>query len=324
MYASIHTVEIRSEQTPDFSEADESLITKKRLVKDERTGKITNYIVVNPNNYYEGEDDEVWCYSDFEDVMTDFTETLKLHDREYSRIDIRVDCYEDRYLEYFKLNSLLTGLLSNKFTFRNNESTISMGQKTRFKNSVYLKGRLWDIEYYDKKKESQDKFPCKARLEFRLRLNRQTRKAIPDVVALLFDRLENLDTYYDECLENFNNHLYTHYKWVEEHEPLKGRKDNVTPYVKENQDAFFSRKQIREFCKMCEIKNYEGRANDIVRRTGIELISRKNVREYIAGTFVPERIKKGAIYMKTNTERIKSKNISGIIISFTKIISEFP
>jgi hypothetical protein len=276
MYASIHTVEICSKQIPVLDELDKGAV-KLRPSYNWNTGEITNYMVVNPHNY-DGDELLLYCY--FEDTMRDLTEKMKLSDWKYNRVDIRLDSYDDNYQAYFKLNALLIGLLNMKCNFKGGEPVISTGLMTRLKCSVFVKNDQWAIEYYDKKKESQDRFPCKARLEFRMK--RLSGKTPLEVMELLFRRLEKLDSYYKEWLEKLNKCLYAHYCATNEHLLTKIGKCNVTAFVKKHEEVFYSRKQISDFCKMCGVEKFEGRANDIVRRTGMELISQKDIREYIA------------------------------------------
>ena len=171
LIASVHTIQIDSVDSPALQEGDTRFI-KSRLNQNWRTGEITSKSIINPHNY---EYQEIFNYSKYSSVMQELTETVGLSDFSYSWIDFRLDSYEDNYLEYFKLNSLLTGLLTMKYRFKNNEPTESTGQRTRLKCRVYVKNQRIAVEYYDKKKESLDRFPCKARLEFReLRANSKT------------------------------------------------------------------------------------------------------------------------------------------------------
>ena len=276
----IHTVEIRSNQRPFLGEVDEKAVKVYRR-PNRKTGKDVSLIIINPNSYYSYYDDEVLKYSLFERIMMKLTKDLKIRKYEYSRIDIKLDCYEDdSYIKYYKLNTLFIDLLTMAYNFKNNEATESRGRRTRFPRGCYVKNQQWCVDYYDKGKESDYKFLCKSRLEFRMM--KIAGKSPVDVVRLLFSRLNKLDTYYEKYLVKCNKDLYTHYKWALNKLPLQGRKDILTSYVRENEDAFYSINQLEHFCKMCGVSNYKARAKSIARTCGIEFVSRKEIREYIA------------------------------------------
>jgi len=278
LFASIHTVEIRSRKRPVLDEIGENIV-KVRYRTRRSTGKDVCCIVINPHNYY---NDEIFEYSLFEDVMVELTKKMKLRkeDWQYSRVDVRLDCFEDNYQEYFKLNALLIDLLAIKYTVKNREATVSIGHRTRFKRGVYIKNQTFCVDYYDKGAECQHRFPCKARLEFRpMKLNG---KSPTEVVKLLFNKLNKLDSFYEKCLIECNKGLYNNYLWKNEHQPLKGKNGILTPYIWENQDVVYNMKQLKKFCRMCGINNFEGRAKSIKRTCDIEIICQKEIKDYIS------------------------------------------
>ena len=248
---------------------------------NKNTGEFVSRIFINPHNYYSNNNREILEYSLFEKVMTELTERMELHEWQYSRIDVRLDSYENNYQEYFKLNALFIDLFTMAYIFKNGEATESMGHRSRSKCGVYIKNQNMSVDYYDKNKESRGKFPCKARLEFRMmKLNG---KSPTDVIKVLFRRFENLDSYYHENIKECNKSLLRNYKWTKKNRPLKDRNDILTPYIWENQDVFYNMKQLECFCKMCGVGNPAVRAKSIARKTcKIEFISKKNISDYIA------------------------------------------
>ena len=276
LIASVHTVQVDSADLPVIQEGETRFI-KSRLIRNRQTGEITSKNIINPHNY---EYQEILNYSKYKTVMQELTETVGLSDYSYSRIDFRLDSYEDNYLEYFKLNSLLTGLLTMKYRFKNNEPTESTGQRTRLKCSVYVKNQRIAVEYYDKKKESLDRFPCKARLEFReLRADGKTPE---DVAHLWFARLDNLAGYYNVLQLRYNKSLFEHYQyWLEANKLTTSGSNFLTAFVRENQDAIFSIRQLEKFCEMCGVKNPASRAKNIKKTCNIECFSYNDIKSYI-------------------------------------------
>jgi len=201
-------------------------------------------------------------------------------DYEYDRIDIRLDSYSDNYSEYFKLNSLLIGLFSMEFIFKNNEPTESIGHWTRDKFSIFSKNQHIEVEYYNKKKESQNKYPCKARLEFRAKkLNIESPK---DLLQLWFTRFDKLTRHFDKLQEKNNCNMLQYYpKWLEANYPKGENRNALTAFVREHQNLFFTKIQIENFCSLLGIANPQSRAKNIIQSAKIECISYNNIKTYI-------------------------------------------
>ncbi|MCL2637194.1 MAG: hypothetical protein FWD48_02375 [Oscillospiraceae bacterium] len=275
--ASIHTVEIRSWQKPVLFEVDENAV-EVHYRTNRKTGKTACYIKMNPHGLA---GNEVLEFSLFEQVIAKSIKMMKIRKWEYSRIDVRLDCYDDSYQEYYKLNAFIVDLFTMSYSFKNDEATGSMGHRSRFKRSVYVKNQYICIDYYDKGKESLYRFPCKARLEFRMM--KLKGKSPEDVIKQLFIRLDKIIKFYNEYLNECNKNLFDNYLWTKKHRPLKERNDIITPYIWANQDVFYNMKQLEEFCKMCGVGNPGVRAKSIARKTcSVEFISHKNVCDYIS------------------------------------------
>lgn len=278
--ASIHTTEIHAKRAPVLDGLGESLV-KVHYTTDQSTGKLISHIIVNP--HCDGE--EVLTFSEYEEAMAALVKKMNLRRYEYDRLDIRLDSYEDNYLEYFKLNGLFIGLFTMVYRFRNDEPIISFGQQSRRNHSIYVKNQLMGIEYYDKKKQSDNKFPCKARLEFRaLKLNG---KRPEDVVKRWFKRCNKLENYFDQFTDKCNESLFRHYKaWLEKNQLSNGKSGLLMSFIRENQDIVYTTKQLEKFCRMCGVDTSESRAKNIGKK--IELISRRDIREYI--TMIKESV----------------------------------
>lgn len=275
--ASIHTVEIHSSYPP-FLENVKKNVARVRFEPSKKTGKLVSHVVVNPHNFGDG---EVLTFSEYEDVMSALTKKIKLRKYKYDRLDIRLDSYEDNYHEYFKLNALLVGLFSMVYKFKNDEPVISLGQQTRLNHSVYVKNQLMGIEYYNKKKQSDNKYPCKARLEFRaFKLNGKCPIA---VVKQWFKRCDRLENYFSQFLDKCNDSLLCHYeKWQAENQMQKSESVMLRYFVRENQDIIFTKTQLEEFLQLCGVYSPESRAKNIRKSCEIEMISWQDIRDYIA------------------------------------------
>jgi hypothetical protein len=274
--ASIHTVQIRSSYVAAFQTMDDKMV-KVRQTLDNETGEHISHSIINPNNYGVG---ELLKYSQYEAVMSALMKKAGVSDYKYDRIDFRFDSYEDTFLEYYKLNSLLLGLFTMEYKFRNNEPTESVGQITRSKQGVGIKNQSMELVYYDKEKESNGKNPCKARLELRSKL--LDGKQPTAAAALWFTRLDKAKRHFTELQKHYNASLYTHYlAWRKESCPENKNKDMITAFVRENRNCFFTKRQLQEFCAMCGVKSPKYRAKNLKQSCGLEFFSQKDVRTYI-------------------------------------------
>ena len=285
--ASIHTVEIHSNRRPLHGVLGEEVI-KVTCKPGRKTGKLISRSIINPHEYGYG---EITNYSLYEEAMSEITEEVGLRNYEYSRVDIRLDCFEDNYLEYVKLNGLLLGLFSIAYKVINDDVTVNSGLRKRFVHGVYLKNQSMGIEYYDKKKQSQNKFPCKARLEFRA--FKLKGKCPVDVMNTWNRRLGRLERYYDKFLDECNEDLYRYYEyWLKKNQLDNSAKSTLRCFIRENQGIVFTTKQLERFCLMCGWN--EGRGKRIHDTLHIEMISQSDIRRYIS------KIKKEiARYMET-------------------------
>ena len=274
--ASIHTVEVHGGNIADFLGMDCRLVKPHQNI-NKSTGEIVCHCIINPHYYVV---DEILKYSEYEEVMASILEQANVTDYEYDRVDIRLDSYEENYQDYFKLNSLLLGLFTMRYMFKNDEPTESAGQITRHKCGVYVKNQQISIDYYDKKKESENKYPCKARLEFRaMKLKGKTPKEVAD---LWFKRLNNALGYYKELQEKYNCGLYQYYlKWLKDNFPKSKGKDKLRYFVRENKDCFFTPQQLEAFCELCGVEKPTSRAKSLKRTCGIEFITYSDIKIYV-------------------------------------------
>ena len=275
--ASIHTVSVRSNYSEALQAMDNKIV-KTHTKLDSETGELRSHSIINPH-YYNNE--EIMSYSLYENTMSAIMKEAGVSDYEYDRIDIRLDRYEDDYLEYFKLNSLLINLFAMEYRFKNNEPTESAGHRTRKKCSIFARNRTMGIEYYDKNKESEGKYPCKARLEFRaMRLEGKTPL---EVVTLWFKRLDRVVRHYEKVQDSCNAELLKYYKdWVKSNCPKRKRNDMLLAFVRENKDCFYTAKQLENFCVMCGVRNPKSRAKNLKQSCNIEFFSQKDINTYIS------------------------------------------
>ena len=275
--ASIHTVEIHSNCKPRLTGLCKNSMKVHYIFNDD-TGRLTSHCIVNPHSFV---DVEILEYSRYKAVVAKLAKMARLRNYKYDRIDIRLDSYDDNFLEFFKLNSLLIGLFSSAYKFKQGEPNATYGLLARRNHNVYVKNHYMEIEYYDKQKATGNRFDCKARLEFRAK--KLNGKNPISVAELWRNRFEKLDVQYFNFLDSCNKSLYRHYeRWLLQNQSPKTKSDMLLPFIRENQEIVFSTKQLELFCQMCGVKNPKSRAKNICNSCGIETVSLPNIREYIA------------------------------------------
>jgi hypothetical protein len=276
LVASIHTVQLDSVNLPKCENFSENCI-KTTFTPNRKTGIVKSRNIINPHYYGEG---ELTCYSHYENVMKALIQETDLNPCEYSRIDIRLDSYEKNYRNYFKLNSLFIALFAVAFKFKNDEPTVSSGLVTRNECGVYVKNHYMGIDYYDKHKESEGKFPCKARLEFRaMKLKGKSPEEVKD---LWFKRFDKLPDCYEALQDKCNTGLFECYKDRIKQTPKDSGQDILTAFIREHQASIFTARQLIKLCEMCGSKTPVSRAKNLKQTCSIEYISHADIRTYIS------------------------------------------
>lgn len=278
--ASIHTINVRSAAQPhtSYMVADNVLYTRYLPKADVWS------TVVNPNKLH----GDIFSYSEFYATVHDLFNRLNVPDFKYYRTDIRLDSYEDNFKDYYKLNSLLIGLFGLLFNDPNKQAIGHILIHSKELSDISTANQYWEVKYYNKKFQTNDTDPAKARLEFRSLKSTNARGHPPhEVKHMWFKKLDELPKLYNELQSRSNADLYKAYQ---EHcnYNSKGasRKDYLTNFLSSynNGIAVYTRKQLIEFLQMCGLpkQTAEYRADNIIEKVHMEFFSKADIERYIA------------------------------------------
>ena len=267
-----------------------------KLVANIHTTEVTNSPlakIVNPDKEV-----DIIKYSEFKAKMDRKAVFASCAGGEYAyeRIDFKLDSFgENDYLEYLKLNNLLLNLYCMQghggYSVQNKQPSITRGGRTYEIWSIFVFNPEMAINYYNKELEQIGKYEtdeydgikykAKARLEFRVLRLDNTKDPAKALKRILL-RLRKILKAYPALLEKTNEDLHEAFcRWLKRNK----RKDKtglaLTQFVREHSDAIFSREQLRQFLKICGVKNYQQRAKSIADTVSLESISEKEVWKYV-------------------------------------------
>jgi len=273
--ASIHTVNIRSENKPTVrSDAKFINVTG---IPNRVTGEYAYFSKINPHNYA---GKELLKYSEYEEAISAIIQETGLQNYQNNRLDIRFDSYKDNYDEYYKYNSFLVNSFSALFGCKGDEPTESRGQRTRRKKTVFAENYYMKVEYYNKGLECQYRFPPRARLEFR---TLKVKGRCPhEIIKLWIDSLDQCLTMFEQVQHICNEDLLIHYnEWLKENRPKENKGDMLTAFFRGNHTTMFTLNQLERFCELCGINEPKKKAKYIKRRCMIECFSYPDFKGYI-------------------------------------------
>lgn len=274
--ASIHTVEIRSDNKPDIFKCmgcgpvylDKSDIWK---------------VKVNPNDY----GGDIFSYSHLTFLMDSLFFDGKLENPFYYRTDIRLDSYEDNFQDYYKLNLLLISLFAMLFNDSNYQAIAHFLTQSKEFSDISSQNQYWQVKYYNKKFQTNDRDPAKARLEFRsLKSTRKSGYLPIDIKAKWFNKLDKLPALYENLQKQCNQDLLVAYEEYCKYNSKQQRKrDLLTEFFSNYSNGLtvFTRKQLVNFLIECGIEpcKAKDRAEYIIGKCNMEFFSKTTLIEYI-------------------------------------------
>lgn len=277
--ASIHTVDIRSKNMPSIPQNINLKVLKSSYLQKSQQWSIR----INPNKL-EG---DIFCCSEFYATMHKLTGQLQLPDYIYYRTDIRLDSYEDDFKAYYKLNQLLISLFSLLFHDTNGQAISHLLAGSKEFTDISTKNQYWEVKYYNKKFQTNDDDPAKARLEFRsLKSTNRSGYTPHEIKMKWFEKLDQLPKLYDDLQKLCNKMLFNAYQaYCNYNSKYQKKGDYATGFLSNysNGMTIFTRNQLREFLQLCGLseKTASNRTESIIERVYIEFFSRADLERYI-------------------------------------------
>lgn len=278
--ASIHTAGIKSKTKPLIPATVSLDIVRSGYMQ--KTDMWT--LRINPNKLA----GDLFTYSEFCAAMHEICYKMKIENPIYYRTDIRLDSYNDDFQKYYKLNLLLINLFSILFNDSNGQAVAHLLTCSKAFTDISTKNQYWEVKYYDKKFQTHDSDPAKARLEFRsLKSTNADGYAPHEIKEKWFEKLDRLPALYDNLQERCNKALHKAYReYCEYNKNGNSKRDNLTAFLSNYSYSMtiFTRKQLRAFLMECGVSESaaEERAKYIIDKVHIEFFSQEDIKRYIA------------------------------------------
>lgn len=263
---SIHTLEIQSEGMIDkiAEEIVEAVDISNKKVLD----KIITKTIINPNKLYY----DVYDYAEFQKVLTEIVNGLGINKYEITRSDFRLDSYEQNHYErYAKLNRYLISLIAVTYHVRNVYRTEDLFSTKQL--SVAIKNRYFQLEHYDKARESFGKDKAKSRLEARSIKHGQDIQE--EFITHWFKRWDKAIQNRDAVAKRYNSELTQIYIKSLNKYPVPF--PNITSFISQYQNCIYTKKQLIDLLHRIGVPNPENKARNYKNRYGIEFFSKQDI-----------------------------------------------
>ena len=237
------------------------------------------YMRVNPNRNYNGYISTE--YTNFKNVMQGLFDELGVSDFEWKRVDLSFNTLDNKYFaNYTKLNRLLIACLANSTNDKNTYDTKNFWNgRTK---SLATKNQLREMEFYDKKDESQRKSPYYSRLELR---SMRVRGSIEhEFLGVWFERLDNAVKEFEAVQDRFNLNMAEIYL-----EDLTRRKKDrefmsINSFLMTRREYIFTNSQMKKLLMMLGLTEEEAKnkAYNFKKYHTIEYFKREDLEVIIA------------------------------------------
>lgn len=223
---------------------------------------------------------DIFRYSEFKTALDTIIVDGGINNYQVTRVDLRLDTYnEEDYKRYSKLNRIIVSLLGTAYQTKNNYKCVDLFSNQQL--SIAVKNDYFQIEYYDKEKQSQGKDKAKSRLELRsLKVKIPSEEISSEFIESWERRLDKAIEYYGEMQNRYNKELEQIYLQDKEGFPRKFK--NINNFLMQYQECIFTKEQMVELLgRFDEVKNPVNKAKNYKQKYGIEYYSKVDVIEAI-------------------------------------------
>lgn len=276
LYTGIDTIEVKSDT--EIEPAEMAGFVPKYANKNTDTGRY--FYKLNPDKC---NGLQIYHSADYYNVRDYMIEYLNMTNPVKTRIDFRVDSFDDNFKELLKLNKLLILLISEAYKVEN--AYYSINPKTLEELCIRIQNDRIEVENYDKSIEEPDG-NVKNRLEFRSKklyedaaedtkeyteFIKWCKRLDKSVTKLNFERLQ----------DRLNDALMNKYR-----EESKCRGFTVNEFLYKYQNSIFTSRQMSDLYRRFGYKDPEQQAKKYKSRKYIEYFSYRDIVTYV------EKIKK--------------------------------
>lgn len=271
LHGGIHTLSVVGNYTSKNKYKGTDILQEK---VNRKTGEVDTIVKINPNTFACNNDTYISTLKEFRAVMRSIQKSC-LKDFTISRIDFRIDNYENEYTDFLKINKIVIILLSQKLGLPQlwqSYSPLSLQDKT-----IRSQGRCYEVEYYDRHDKTQKQGLTHSRLELRNKALNIKTKEIPSLINGWCNALKTLTAGYEELQTSYNVKLLQLWKQENQNKATV----NYFEFVKNYQENICTSKQLQELLLQMGAKTPKNLAYKYTHMANIEMISQKDLETYI-------------------------------------------
>lgn len=264
LIAGIHTLALRTTGTVNLLSPEPKDIDYIRRWSTDRNGVTT--ILLNPNKYA----GDIYRYSEFREVFDKILSELHIELYKIVRCDMRFDSPDASHYEaYAKLHRYIISLLATAYSVKNSYQTHDLF--TNKQCSVAAKNDYFEIENYDKRRESDGRDTACSRLELR------NKRIDTDIKAEFLEKWgRRFNTVLKEdniiaCLNKYNDALAMEYR--ENQQSNQKQFSDLTGFICYSSKRIFTKQQLVALLASLGVDSPEGKADYHRKHYGIEYIS---------------------------------------------------
>jgi hypothetical protein len=182
----------------------------------------------------------------------------------------------ESFAQYQKLHRLLICCIADKYSFKNCYQSQDLFSYDGL--SVAIKNDRYEIENYDKERESDSKDECKNRLELRSK-KMQHSTIRHEFIDLWMCKLDEAIGNYKSVQQRYNMNLERLYKLDLAKPKQKRRYLNLTAFLLQYQECIFCRAQLIDLlARFDEVKDPEAKADNFKKKHKIEYFSQADLK----------------------------------------------
>ena len=239
----------------------------KRCIRSIVTGssEMVTSCVINANNLL----GDIFTYDEFLTAVNTIVADVGIEKYWVTRVDMRFDSYDrEYYLKNAKLNRFLISMIAVTYNVKNRYRTVDLFSEQQL--SVAIKTDEFEIENYDKERESNGCDRAKSRFE--LRSKRMKGKDIEQEFLIGWPRRwEKSLKNFSKVGERYNEELVRIYREGLMVFPKKF--SNLTDFLLQYQNCIFTKEQMIDFLEEIGVKNPKIKYQNHKQRYGIELFN---------------------------------------------------
>ena len=241
----IHTLQVRVRGYPLKTPTDTLIYNSvKQFQRTTKDGEVFTYLKINPSKI-----NKVSCFSDCQRVISYVLSQYGLKENcetevAIVRVDLALDsCESDFYRAYEKLHRYLISAIALAYKVKNCYRSVDLWKENTL--SIAVKNRTFEIEAYDKDRESDGREATKARLELRSKDSRRFIKGIENEFmthwrlrfarAIQSQNLKNVCTKYNDAIED---------KWIADRKEVSQKYGSVKDLYLAYQNVIFTKEQL--------------------------------------------------------------------------------